>query len=112
VRLGADLGRVEINGERHPVPVVPLISLVLDAVTEFSVEEWFMDDLVHPNQLAQYASACMVFTYMTGLDPRQSPFRDLGRLWESPEDSPTEQVSDEAAAWIKNQVWLYYTTRH
>ena len=108
-RLGADMERVEINGERHPVPVVPLMSLELDFVNEFGVDEWFDDDLAHPNQLAHYAGACLFLTYMTGRDPRQSPFRDLGRLWESPEDSPTTQVSEEVAVWIKNQVWLYYT---
>ena len=108
-RLGADLERVEINGERHSVLVVPAGSLWLDALNQFGgVEAWYSDPW-HGNQLAQYASACMIFTYLTGRDPRQNPFRDLGRLWESPEDSPTEQVSEEAAVWIKDQVWLYYT---
>jgi len=111
-RLGADLERVEIKGERHPVLVVPAGSLWLDALNQFGgVEAWYSDRF-HGNQLAQYASACMIFTYLTGRDPRQNPFRDLGRLWESPENSPTEQVAEEAAVWIKNQVWLYYTTRH
>jgi len=110
-RLGADLERVQINGERHSVIVVPAGSLWLDAVTQFGVEGWFAD-VGHGNQLAQYASACMIFTYLTGLDPRQNPFRDLARPWGSPDDVQTEQASDEAAAWIKNQVWLYYTTKH
>ena len=108
-RLGTDLERVEIDGERHRVPVVPHGALWLAAASHFGAEQWFLDD-VHGNQLAQYASACLVFTYVTGLDPRQNPFRDLGLPWESPENSRPEQVSEEAAAWIKNQVWLYYTT--
>jgi len=113
-RLGADLERVEINGERHPVPVVPVLSLLLDGVNRFGVEEWFFDDPTHPGQFANYANACLVFTYLTGRDPRQNPFRDLGHLWgweSSRKPLPVEQVSEEAAAWIKNQVWLYYTTR-
>ena len=82
----------------------------LDALNQFGgVEAWYSDPH-HGNRLAQYASACMIFTYLTGRDPRQNPFRDLARLWESPEDSPTKQVSEEAAVWIKQQVWLYYTT--
>ena len=109
-RLGADLERVEINGERHPVLVVPNGSLWLDAVNQFGVREWYTDPR-HGNHLAQYASACMIFTYLTGRDPRQNPFRDLGRLWESPENSPMDQASEEAAVWIKDQVCLYYTTQ-
>ena len=110
-RLGADLERVQINGERHSVIVVPAGSLWLDAVTQFGVEGWFAD-VRHGNRLAQYASACMIFTYLTGLDPRQNSFQDLVRPRRWSDDVPTEQVSDEAAAWIKNQVWLYYTTKH
>ena len=108
-RLGADLERVEIDGERHPVLVVPHGFLWLDAVKQFGPEAWFLDNF-HGNKLAQYASACIVFTYLTGRDPRQNSFRDLGRLWRSPADSPTERVSEEAAIWIKEQAWLYYTT--
>lgn len=110
-RLGADLERVDIDGERHPVLVVPHGALWLAAATHFGSDEWFSDN-VPGNQLAQYASACLIFTYMTGRDPRQNPYRDLGSLRGSPEDSPKEQISEEAAAWIKNQVWLYYATEN
>jgi len=108
-RLGTDLEGVEIDGAQHRVAVVPHGALWLAAASHFGADQWFADEL-HGNQLAQYASACLVFTYLTGLDPRQNPFRDLGLLWQSPENARPEQVSEEAATWIKNQVWLYYTT--
>lgn len=109
-RLGADLERVEIDGERHRVLVVPAGAFWLDAMNRFGgVDAWHVDP-GHGNRLAQYASACLIFTYLTGRDPRQNPFRDFARPWRAPEDSPTEQVSEEAATWIKKQAWLYYTT--
>lgn len=109
-RLAADLERIEINGERHPVLVVPTGSLWLDAVNRFGAEAWY-EDPRHGNGVAQYASACMVFTYLTGVDPRQSTFTDrfLTDVQRYPESLPDGKVSTEVATWIRDQVWLYYS---
>ena len=55
-RWGADLERLEINGDRHPVLVVPAGSLWLDALAQFGgVEAWYSDPH-YGNRLAQYAA--------------------------------------------------------
>lgn len=108
--LATDLQQVEINGSRHPVLVVPVGAIWLDATARFGIDGWYSAPL-HGNKLAQYTSGCMIFTYLTGRDPRQNRFRGLPLLWSTAEDSPAEQVSEEDARWIKEQVWLYYTAR-
>jgi len=51
-RLGTDLERVEIDGERHRVLVVPHGALWLAAASHFGADQWYQDqDIVHGNRL-------------------------------------------------------------
>jgi len=107
------LERMEINGERHKVILVPAIFLWCDAVGRYGSEGWYAD-AGHGNALARYSSACMLYTYITGEDPRKSLYRDLADFTSSWELIPEEAnllASEEDAKWIKDQVWLYYSTR-
>lgn len=110
LRLHSDLERMEIKGERHKVILVPASFLWLDALKRYGIEGWYADP-VHGNTLARYASGCMLYTYLTGKDPRENTFRELPRSWETPPEEPSVYVSEEDANWIKDQVWLYYSTR-
>jgi hypothetical protein len=109
-RLRADLERMDIGGKQHEVIFVPASFLWLDASRKYGDENWFADPN-HGNALARYSSACMLYTYITGLDPRESDFKELPRSYDVSPDSPAEYASEEEAAWIKNQVWLYYSTK-
>lgn len=111
--LHSDLERIEINGEKHEVILVPAMLLWLDALKRYGVEGWYVDP-AHGNALARYSSACMLYTYITGRDPRENAFKELTELtgtWDIiPKKSPFF-ANDEDAKWIKDQVWLYYSTR-
>jgi hypothetical protein len=110
LRLHSDLEKMEIKGERHKVVLVPASFLWLDALKRYGIEGWYADP-AHGNPLARYASGCMLYTYLTGKDPRENKFRELSRLWITPPEEPSVYVSEEDAKWIKDQVWLYYSTR-
>ena len=111
-RLHADLEKMNIDGVQHEVILVPAMFLWLDALNRYGVEGWYADK-AHGNALARYASACMLFTYLTGSDPRANDFNKLTELtgaWEVIPETMDLIASDEDAKWIKDQVWLYYTT--
>jgi hypothetical protein len=110
VRLHDDLESMEIDGTCHPVLLVPASLLWLDGVNRFGADIWYADSN-HGTALARYASGCMLFTYLTGTDPRETNFRELPRSWDVPANSPVDSIREEDAAWIWDQVWLYYTTR-
>ncbi len=110
LRLHADLEKMEIKGERHDVTLVPASLLWLDPLKKYGIEGWYADP-AHGNPLARYTSGCMLYTYLTGKDPRQNPFRELPRTWTTSPEEPSVYVSEEDAKWIKDQVWLYYSTR-
>lgn len=110
LRLHSDLERMEIKGKRHKVVLIPASFLWLDALKRHGIEGWYADG-AHGNALARYASACMLYTYLTGKDPRQNKFRELPRSWATPPGEPPLYVSEGDAKWIKDQVWLYYLTR-
>ncbi len=110
LRFHSDLERIEIKGKQHKVILVPASFLWLDALKRYGVKGWYADH-AHGNPLARYASACMLYTYLTGKDPRQNKFRELSRSWATPPEEPSEYVTEEDAKWIKDQVWLYYSTR-
>lgn len=109
-RLRVDLEGMEINGKQHSVMFVPASFLWLDASRKYGDDNWFADPN-HGNALARYSSACMLYTYVTGRDPRESDFKELPRSYRVSSDSPAEYASEEQAAWIKKQAWLYYSTR-
>jgi hypothetical protein len=110
LRFHSDLEKMEINGKRYNVTLVPASLLWLDALKRYGIEGWYADP-AHGNPLARYSSGCMLFTYLTGRDPRQNNFRELPRSWATSPDEPSAYVSEDDANWIKDQVWLYYSTR-
>ena len=101
---------MEINGERHDVILVPASLLWLDALRRYGTDGWHADP-AHGNPLARYTSGCMLYTYLTGKDPRQNPFRELPRTWTTSPGEPSVYLTEEDAKWITDQVWLYYSTR-
>lgn len=112
-RLHKDLEEIKINGEQHKVIHVPALLLWVDAYRRYGEEGWYAD-IAHGNALARYASACMFYTYLTGKDPRKNEFKrlyELTRTWETIPEKTEFYATDEDAQWIKDQVWLYYTTR-
>ena len=112
-RLHSDLEKMEIDGKKHEVILVPALLLWLDALKHYGVEGWYAD-VGHGNALARYSSACMLYTYLTGKDPRENDFKkltELTRTWEIIPEKTDMFASDDDATWIKDQVWLYYTTR-
>jgi hypothetical protein len=109
-RLRSDLERMEIDGVRHSVRLVPASLLWLDARKRFGLEAWYADSN-HGTALARFASGCMLFTYITGNDPRKNSFRELARSWKTSANAPAEYAFANDATWIKDQVWRYYTTR-
>ena len=54
---------------------------------------------------------CILFTCLSGKDPRQNPFRELPRPRTVSAETPGSEVSLDDANWIKEQVWSYYETR-
>jgi hypothetical protein len=109
-RLRSDLESMEIDGDRHSVPLVPASLLWLDARNRFGLNVWYANSN-HGTALARFASGCMLFTYMTGNDPRKSSFRELARPWNTSASAPAEYAAASDAKWIKDQIWRYYTTR-
>lgn len=108
-RLRDDLEAIEIDGKRHEVTLVSASFLWLDALRHFELTEWYSDSN-HGTNLARYASACMLFAYLTGEDPRENPFRTLPKEWTEGEDSASRIAAPGADAWIKRQVWFYYSS--
>ncbi|NND08055.1 MAG: hypothetical protein HKN87_16875 [Saprospiraceae bacterium] len=112
-RLHIDLEKKEIDGKEHEVILVPAMLLWLDALHQYGEDGWYAD-LNHGNALARYASACMLFTYITGVDPRKNDFNKLTELtpaWHGIPGMSNLVAKDDDANWIKDQVWLYYLTR-
>lgn len=106
-RLQKDLEDTAIQGAKHKVILVPALYLWLDATLRYGVENWFANP-GHGNALARYASGCLVYTFLTGKDPRNNPFEELPLPFDSEPDSPKRFASEKQAAWIKKQAWLYY----
>lgn len=109
-RLQTDLEQMEVNGKRHKVMLVPASKLWLDALKKYGTDNWYADH-IHGKPLARYASGCLLYTYITGKDPRQNDFRELPRDWTNSPDQSPAYLSEEDSKWIKDQVWLYYSTR-
>jgi hypothetical protein len=104
---------MKTDGEEHKVILVPAMLLWLDALDRYGVEGWYADE-GHGNALARYSSACMLYAYLTGNDPRENGFTkltELTRSWGLIPGRSSLFASDEDAKWIKGQVWLYYSTR-
>ncbi len=109
-KLRIDLERVKINGRNHSVILVPARLLWVDGIQRYGVDAWY-DDNHHGTPLARYAVSCMLFTYLSGKDPRQNPFRELPRPPTVSAETPRTEASLDDANWIKEQVWSYYETR-
>ena len=112
-RLHSDLELMEIDSKSHKVILVPALLLWIDASRRYGMEGWFADN-GHGNALARYSSACMLYTYLTGKDPRQNEFNKLTELtrdWEIIPEKTDIDAEPGDEKWIKDQVWLYYSTR-
>ena len=108
-RLRSDLEGLQIDGERHEVILVPASFLWLDARNRFELSDWYSDPN-HGTALARYASACLLFTYLTGEDPRKNGFNQLPKNWSDRPEAPAVFADPAAEAWIKRQVWFYYSS--
>ena len=108
-RLRVDLEEIEVNERRHEVILVPASYLWLDARNRFELSEWYSDPN-HGTALARYASACLLFAYLTGEDPRGNLFNELPIDWSEATPSVPRAVDRDADAWIKRQAWFYYTS--
>jgi len=109
-RFHSDLRNLKIDGTTHEVILVPAMMLWIDATRKYRIEGWYTDH-AHGNALARYSSACMLYTYLTGNDPRQNDYKKLTTSWNLIPAEKEIFASDDDATWIKDQVWLYYSTR-
>lgn len=87
------------NGDTHEVFLVPTHYLWMAAVHWYEVDNGFVDP-AHGNALARYTSACMLNTYITGMDSCQNTFREWSRNWTDTTGSEPEVASEADANWI------------
>lgn len=109
-RLRRDLEAMEIDGKRREVKLVPASFLWLDASNRFGLDAWYAN-ANHGTALARYASGCMLYAYLSGKDPRENDFRELPRAWNVSSESAPDYVDEQDAAWIKRQIWFYFSTQ-
>jgi len=102
-KLKDALDNTEIDGKKSPIILVPTGTLWSEGCDEFGVDSWFADE-VHGTPLAQHASGCLFFTFITGKDPRKSAFIEL----QSNRSFPEKILTPEQAEWLKNRVWGLY----
>jgi len=93
-KVRAELEAMRINDEQHSILLVPVGLLRIDGTEEFGVDAWWADRF-HGTELAEYATGCMLYAYITKNDPRTNTFGD--------------NATQEQAEWIKNRVWWYRT---
>lgn len=105
-RLKVAVDKVEIDGKTSPIILAPTGLLWAEGIDQFGMDTWFAD-AVHGTPLAQHASGCLFFTFITGTEPRNSPFLDLNPQKRFPE---TELAPDKAQ-WIRNRIWKLYLER-
>ena len=86
-RLQTDLEALEFRDRRHRVILVPASLLWLDAKHRYGADAWY-DNSNHGSDLARYASGCLLYTYLTGNDPRRNEFRELPKAWDVTPDAP------------------------
>ena len=101
--LKVALDDMEIEGEKHPIFLAPTGLLWAEGVDRFGVDAWFADK-VHGTPLAQHASGCLFFTFITGKDPRENDHVDL----HAEARFPDKQLSREQAKWLRERVWSLY----
>ncbi|MCP5118491.1 MAG: hypothetical protein GY953_47370 [bacterium] len=97
------LNGMVIDGQRHPIILAPTGVLWAAGVERFGTEAWFADK-VHGTPLAQHASGCLFFTFITGADPRESTYTRL----HTNNRFTTGELTPDQAAWIREQVWSLY----
>ena len=102
-KLRVDLERVKTNGRNHSVILVPARLLWLDAIRRFGVDAWYDDDH-HGTPLARYFVGCILFTYLSGKDPRQNPVRELPLPRTVLLETPRYEAGRDDANWVKEQV--------
>lgn len=93
--------------EQESIMLVPASLLWMDGEQKYGTEHWYADH-IHGNAMARYASACMLYTWISGKNPQENPFRQLPRTWREDASAQTDLLAEEDAHWIKERVWLYY----
>ena len=97
------LNNTEINGRKSPIILVPTGILWDEGVHQFGIDAWFADG-VHGTPLAQHASGCLFYTFITGKDPRNNSYTELHTNAKFTE----KQLTQDQAKWIRNRAWAFY----
>jgi hypothetical protein len=102
------LDNTVIDGKKFPIILVPTGLLWTQGINEFGIDSWFAD-AKHGSALAQHASGCLFFTFITGQDPRASDYNELytGYISEINKKAffSDKELTKEQAKWLRNQVW-------
>lgn len=105
------LDNTVIEGEKFPIILVPTALLWTEGISQFGIDSWFADR-VHGSALAQHASGCLFFTFITGLDPRTSDYNELhiGNISKTNKKAyfSDKELTQEQAKWLRNRVWSLY----
>jgi hypothetical protein len=100
-----------IDGKKFPIILVPTGLLWTEGISEFGIDSWFADKN-HGTPLAQHASGCLFFTFITGQDPRVSDYNELytGYISEVNEGAffSDKELTKGQAEWLRNIVWALY----
>jgi len=70
------LNNTVVDGKKSPIILVPTGVLWAEGIRQFGGDAWFADK-VHGTPLAQHASGCLFFTFITGNDPRKNSYVEL-----------------------------------
>jgi hypothetical protein len=85
-----------IDGKIYPALMTPTMILVAEMKDKWGDEE-VLPDSVHLNHRSLFAISALIYTYISGNDPRISSYTPEG-------------ISSEDIEWIKNKAWEYYKT--
>lgn len=97
------LNDMEIKGKKSPIILLPTGVLWKEGVDRFGLDKWFADG-VHGTPLAQHASGCLLFTFITRKDPRTNAYSDLY----TNSKFMDRKLSMEQKDWITSRVWKLY----
>jgi hypothetical protein len=97
------LDNMVIDGKRHPIILAPTGLLWAEGVDQFVIDAWFANT-VHGTPLAQHASVCLFFTFITEVDPRESAYVDL----HVEERFPDKKLTPDQAVWLRERIWSLY----
>ncbi|MFC1488878.1 hypothetical protein ACFL6B_03420 [Thermodesulfobacteriota bacterium] len=105
-RIKAEIDGMIFNGITHPAILVPTGLLWIDGKEYFGKNAWYADKM-HGTQLAQYATGCLFYTFITREDPRENPFVDLPHPRKK-KGLEIKKINSQHAKWIKDRAWSYF----